>query len=424
MNFTRPISISILLAGHVLILLAVSSETLRPLLPFGAAIAVSGAFLAWKCGINSLFVILGIALVLRLSCLGIEDGTLSDDVYRYLWDGEIVTAGSNPFEETPRALNERGVGDPELFAKLNSPDYFSVYPPVSQGLFALAAFTEFPQLAIRLLLGISEFAALLLLARIVQPRLLILYAWNPLVVLETWGQAHTEAALLAVFALMLFCLRKRRFSAATAALTLAVWIKLWPILFLPFLLRHNGWRIRDAAVFIGLSVAVWLPFQPWSSALNMLQSLRLYVDTFEFNAGPYYLLKWITSAFVYGLDFIPDRDPRLFIGIIVRIAMLFSLAWFFLRRRGWSIERQLAIVSVIVLLSLPTIHPWYFLPVFLVFPFIDRIEWAWIWLGVCSAGTYLLYTHGLAIYWVFVGVGWIGWALLKIREGIADKPEP
>lgn len=435
MNRTRSGSIALVLAGHILIHFGAWQETLRFLLPCGAATAFFGLALAWRGGERSLPLIFSVALALRLSFLGIPAGALSDDVFRYVWDGQLTVAGLNAFETTPSQAHQQGFGEAADLDELNSPDYFSVYPPVSQGLFAAAALTDFPYLAIRLILGIFEFCALLLLSRLVQNRHLIFYAWNPLVVLETWGQAHTEAALLATLVLMLWAIRQNRFLLATISLTLAVWIKLWPVFFLPFLLRHAGWRIRDAAAFLGLSAALWLPFQPLVAIPNLLQSLRLYVDTFEFNAGPYYLVKWIAEAFIYGLDWIPDHDARLFVGVISRIAMLIALVWLFCRRRAWVIEHQLAIVAAIVLLSLPTIHPWYLLPVFLVLSFFERIEWAWIWLGSCSAGTYLLYTSGAPIYWVFVALGWIGWALLMFvfrktggplffPGGIAHKPEP
>ena len=48
-------------------------------------------------------------------------------------------------------------------------------------------------LVIKGLLGLCELGALLLLARLLDARALILYAWNPVIVLELWGQAHTEA---------------------------------------------------------------------------------------------------------------------------------------------------------------------------------------------------------------------------------------
>jgi hypothetical protein len=68
----------------------------------------------------------------------------SDDYVRFLWDGELLKLGQNPYELTPKEWQE-GNFDPEnaylnqLFENLNSPDYYSVYPPLNQAVFWLGA---------------------------------------------------------------------------------------------------------------------------------------------------------------------------------------------------------------------------------------------------------------------------------------------
>ena len=68
---------------------------------------------------------------------------LSDDFYRFLWDGHLTVAGIHPFAHPPDYFIENQIFPkgitPELFGKLNSPEYFTVYPPVCQAVFALAA---------------------------------------------------------------------------------------------------------------------------------------------------------------------------------------------------------------------------------------------------------------------------------------------
>ena len=79
-------------------------------------------------------VILSVALVLRLLFL-FAPPQLSDDIYRYLWDGSNLLRGVNPYAAAPSAITP----PPELkavHAKINHPDYVTIYPPAAQLVFA------------------------------------------------------------------------------------------------------------------------------------------------------------------------------------------------------------------------------------------------------------------------------------------------
>ncbi|WP_020568594.1 hypothetical protein [Neolewinella persica] len=86
--------------------------------------------------------LVGLGIILRVA-LVFAFPLLSDDVYRFIWDGHLVAAGLNPFAELPAFYLETGNAVPglsqELFDKLNSPDYYTIYPPVAQGVFTVAA---------------------------------------------------------------------------------------------------------------------------------------------------------------------------------------------------------------------------------------------------------------------------------------------
>src|SRR5436190_18183056 len=60
--------------------------------------------------------------------------SLSDDFYRFVWDGRLMNAGFNPFTSIPADMVLRGLPglDQNLFEELNSKNYYSVYPPVAQ----------------------------------------------------------------------------------------------------------------------------------------------------------------------------------------------------------------------------------------------------------------------------------------------------
>ena len=82
------------------------------------------------------------ALLFRLSLLAVTPN-LSDDYARFIWDGRLLAHGYNPYLYLPTHLVNTptaaiaGLTD-SLFQQLNSPRYFTVYPPLNQALFGLA----------------------------------------------------------------------------------------------------------------------------------------------------------------------------------------------------------------------------------------------------------------------------------------------
>ncbi len=67
---------------------------------------------------------------------------LSDDFYRFIWDGRLIESGVNPFSHLPDHIIQdqllSGSANIELFQKMNSPHYYSIYPPILQFIFYLA----------------------------------------------------------------------------------------------------------------------------------------------------------------------------------------------------------------------------------------------------------------------------------------------
>ncbi|MER0441988.1 hypothetical protein [Emticicia sp. W12TSBA100-4] len=69
---------------------------------------------------------------------------LSDDFYRFVWDGRLLFNGINPYTILPKDFIQtvdfqRIIADKSIFEKLNSPNYYTVYPPLNQLFFAASA---------------------------------------------------------------------------------------------------------------------------------------------------------------------------------------------------------------------------------------------------------------------------------------------
>ena len=262
----------LLLAGGVFGLLAqldhdVGHFIIAALLQ-GGIWAVAAALVARGAGRRSLVVILATAVLLRLIALA-APVYLSDDIYRYIWDGRVQAAGINPYRYIPTDTHLAPLRDQTVFSNINRNNYApTIYPPVAQMLFFVA--TRFGETVpvVKLVLVAVEavgIAALLLVLRTIgAPRQHILfYAWHPLPVWEIAGSGHIDAAVVAFVALALAAAVTGRRSWSGAALAAATLVKFFPVVLVPALWRPAKPNMGDwrwMAAFIAVVIAAYLPY--------------------------------------------------------------------------------------------------------------------------------------------------------------------
>lgn len=358
-----------------------------------------------KAGKNLAFW-LAMAVLLRLLLLW-GAPNLSDDIYRYLWDGYLLWAGEHPFLQLPADYVAQGFypagTSPELYEQLNSPHYYSVYPPVAQAFFALAAWPEEPlwgMFVLRLAfvameLGTLYFMCRLLLAWNLAPQRLLWYALNPLIILELTGNLHLELGLaffttLALWATWRWAQGAGRGYYALAALAwaLGIGMKLLPLLFLPFLWSRLGAK-KALQLWAATALFLLLLFSPLLQAQVLAhfgESLDLYFQKFEFNSGLYYLLRalgqWIT-----GYNLIGIIGPLLSLGV----AFWILRSAFYEKRRDWeSFPEQCLWAIALYYLCSTTVHPWYLTGLLIWLPFSQwRFPMLWSGLVFLSYHNYL-----------------------------------
>ena len=262
----------LLLAGGVFGLLAqldhdVGHFIIAALLQ-GGIWAVAAALVARGAGRRSLVVILATAVLLRLIALA-APVYLSDDIYRYIWDGRVQAAGINPYRYIPTDTHLAPLRDQTVFSNINRNNYApTIYPPVAQMLFFVA--TRFGETVpvVKLVLVAVEavgIAALLLVLRTIgAPRQHILfYAWHPLPVWEIAGSGHIDAAVVALVALALAAAVSGRRAWSGAALAAATLVKFFPVVLVPALWRPAKANIGDwrwIATFAAVVIAAYLPY--------------------------------------------------------------------------------------------------------------------------------------------------------------------
>ncbi|MFD2513552.1 glycosyltransferase 87 family protein [Pontibacter locisalis] len=346
------------------------------------------------------------AIFFRLLFLFAEPA-LSDDFYRFIWDGRLLHAGINPYLHLPgyflsaEAPPIAGISR-DLFQQLNSQQYYSVYPPVSQAVFWLAAKVSPESIAgslltMRLILMLAEIGSMFLLLRLLRKmvlpeRHLLLYALNPLVIIELTGNLHFEALMIFFLLLMLYQLFYQRLVISGVALGMAIGTKLLPLMFLPFLLRRLGFR--KFLLFIGATLATLLAvFYPLASLdviNNIFQSIDLYFQRFEFNASVYYLLRWFGFRFT-GYNQIAILGPALsVVTFIVIIAMAFVKKLGSIRR----LSGYMAAALTVYLFLATTVHPWYVCTI-LALTTMSMFRYAIVWSGlaILSYATYRTSTY-------------------------------
>jgi ubiquinone/menaquinone biosynthesis C-methylase UbiE len=405
---------SIWLSGVLGVLVASMAVLARePTLWYGLVGTVLGAgtllVALWQRDALSTREVLVLAIIFRIAFLPVLP-VLSDDAYRYVWDGMLQLEGINPYHYRPDAPELAAYHNTFIYERLNSATYYSVYPPLSQFVFAVGGLFydwgwQASYFVIKGLFAAMEMGGVYLLASLVSTRNLMLYAWHPLAVIESAGQGHTEAAVVLFGVAALWYVRHGSGVGASLSIAAAAWFKLLPIVLLPLLWRRFGLRtVGYAGVF---SVLVCAPYASIETLYHFASSLNLYIQLFEFNAGVYYGVKELFAWFT-GADWSKTLGPAL--GIIYGVGLI---ALYVLDvRRAWSFELSALLVIGLFFICTTTVHPWYFL---MILPFAVAVHppvWAVLWLGLCAIATYLFYIDGP--YWSTVAIGWGGAAVIGV----------
>jgi hypothetical protein len=212
---------------------------------------------------STLIIVLVLAGIFRLSIV-FAPPFLSDDIYRYVWDGRVQAAGINPYHYIPGDEHLQSLRDGEIYPKINRRDYaHTMYPPAAQVTYFLT--TRISESVTWMKITIVGFELItvwflmVLLASFGMPRQRILiYAWHPLTVWEFAGSGHIDPLAFAFIALTLLA-RKRNWETATGiSLGLATLAKLFPIVLFPALYKRWSWKMPVALV--ATIVVGYLPY--------------------------------------------------------------------------------------------------------------------------------------------------------------------
>ena len=364
-----------------------------------------------KKNYNNVQFLLGISILFRLVFI-FSTPNLSQDFYRFIWDGRMVLEGLNPYLSLPEIVVNQ-LSFPinqalDLYAgmgELNGSHYTN-YPPINQLCFLIAAVFANKSIigsvvVLRLLIifadvGIFYFGKKILEHLKMPVHTIFWYLLNPFIIIEMTGNLHFEPVMLFFLVWAIYLLFKNKWVWAAVLIACSIAVKLIPFLFLPlffqwFVKRDSSLKkgflklIAFYAIVIGITTLLFLPFYSNELIENYSKSVGLWFRTFEFNASFYYIFREIGYLF-------RGYNEIEIIGKIIPVLTILFVGYITFFRKN-ATPKQL-ITALLFGLSFyyfttTTMHPWYLATLLLLSIFTKyRFPIVWSFVIILSYAAY------------------------------------
>ena len=418
------------------------SDFIKLITLFGALFFISYKII--QINQDRFWLLAGIGIIFRLLFIAVLPN-LSQDFYRFIWDGRLITQGISPYLFTPENYIEDTSNSfvtivnqaQELYNGMGSLNrsHFSNYPAINQLCFAIASVFAGKSIlgsvmVVRIILILADIGILcigkkLLVKLHLNPNQIFWYFLNPFIVIELTGNLHFEGVMLFFLIASLYLLHQKKWFVSAGLLGISVSVKLIPLLFLPLYYRwfstdlNKGFFKLAGFYFIVLGTVI-LTFTPFLSAQfisNFSETIFLWFQNFEFNASIYYIIRWMGFKIVgWNMIAIIGKILPLFV-------ILFILLFTFLRKNKSTqqlITSMLFGVSIYFLFS-TTIHPWYIATPLLLSVFTKyKFPVIWSLVVILSYTAYGVDGFSENLYLVALEyltvIGFFIWELIQLRK--------
>jgi Glycosyltransferase family 87 len=455
------------LAGLVLLVVRPSLNPAHvrqlPLIALGWIAFLTAAWLLRKVRVRT-----AVALIL-LGGIGIQIAAvsappqLSDDVYRYIWDGRVQAAGIDPYAYVPTAGQLTGLRDEFLWhrgarhcisqayvsshpaadlvagcTRINRPAVPTIYPPVAEAYFLGVHYlpgaddSTTPIEACTALVAVLTTVLLLFgLGRLGRDvRMAALWAWCPTVALEAGNSAHVDVVAVSIAAAALLVLataggRTRRTILGGVLLGLAIATKVTPALTVPAVLARGDdpprpprevMRRRWMTVVLAAGSAFVVVYIPHVLAVGskVIGFLPGYLQQEGYTNG--------TRFGIIGLVF--TGKLAIAVAVLILAAVAVAVLRFSNPDRPW--QGALVMTAAALAVTTPR-YEWYALLLVMLVALDGRPEWLAFAAGAYYAaqpnlGRYTIpgrfhdaVAYGVPV--VVVGVGWFVRDLVRRRSG-------
>jgi alpha-1,6-mannosyltransferase len=339
--------------------------------------------------------LVGISILFRLIFL-FATPNLSQDFYRFIWDGRIILEGLNPYLSLPESFIQQGINPiAEASVLYNgmgemNGSHYTNYPPLNQLCFLIAALFSSKSIfgsivVLRLIIILADIGILYFGKRILEKlqlpvKNIFWYVLNPFIIIEMTGNLHFEPVMLFFLIWGLYKLQQQKWIVAAILIACAVSVKLIPLLFLPLFyqwftkrpfgsdMENNFILVRGKSstpgflklvcfysIILLVNLFLFLPFYASELITNYSNSVGLWFRAFEFNASFYYLFREIGYLFRgwNEIAIIGKITP------IVTIFFILLLAFFRKNKTGIQLITALLFGLCFYYFTATTVHPWY-----------------------------------------------------------------
>jgi hypothetical protein len=341
---------------------------------------------------------------------------LSQDFYRFIWDGRMILEGFNPYLFTVESFISQGqfpVAQAQELREgmgLLNATHFTNYPPLNQLCFVIAGVFAGKSILgsvmiMRLIIIAADFGTLYFGRRLLQnlriPAYHIFwYILNPFIIIELTGNLHFEGVMIFFLIWSLFLLYSGKWICAAIALALSISVKLIPLIFLPlfyqWFTQHDNskpYAIRILKLLgfysiVGVTtIVLFTPFYSSQFINNYTQTVALWFQNFEFNASLYYIARAV------GYSFRGFNEIAIIGKATAVIVLAFVLIITFFRRNKSFTELITAMLLVLsfYFFTATTVHPWY-IATLLILSVFTKYKFPLVWSFVAIL-SYLAYVN-------------------------------
>lgn len=330
---------------------------------------------------------------------------LSPDFFRFIWDGELLTKGINPYAFLPNELiHNKGFFDSiymsELYEGMTdlSKGNYSNYPVLNQFIFYIPATlvdsVYANMISLKIIILLADLGAIYFLKKILehlkQPvEKLWLYALNPFILIEFVGNLHFEGVMIFLMLGAIYYVLLNKWVLGSVLLGMSIQIKLIPLMLLPFFFKHLKWKRSIGFLIISVSLFILIGLILWNDVAyfnNMMKSIEIYFTTFEFNSSLFGIVNHYKSEEMgWNSTYIVGPALSKMATILILI-----LAVFRNYKSPIDIFKGMIFALMIYYLFATTIHPWY-ISMILVLSLFTNYKFGLIWTLLVPL-TYSFYT--------------------------------
>ena len=361
---------------------------------------------------------------------------LSQDFYRFIWDGRMLLNGFNPYLYLPEDYLSQAYEAPKQAATLYqgmgllNGSHYSNYPPLNQLCFTIAALFSgnniigsvlvFRIIIVLADLGILFFGKKLLAYFNLNPNTIFLYFLNPFIIIELTGNLHFEGVMICLLLMGIYFLKQNKLILSSFFIAASIALKLLPLLFLPLFFQLLNFKklVLFYSLILGFTLLFFIPFIDSAFLANYTKTISLWFGQFEFNGSFHHLAKKIAVK-ISGYNSIKE-----YIKIITPLLVIsFTLVMTFFRKNRNTQQLLVAMLFTLFfyLATATTVHPWY-IAMLLLFSVFTSYRFPLIWSFVIML-TYFTYMNPDFIEnpWILfieygVVYGYLAWELFRLKH--------